>query len=482
MTASKDVRVRIAPSPTGDPHVGLAYITLFNYVFAKKHGGKLILRIEDTDRQRYSPTSQAKIIEALTWLGLAWDEGPDKGGDYGPYVQSERFGIYKKYADELVSKGKAYPCFCTAARLDEMRALKKEQGEMGGYDRHCRRLSANDVQALKDKGTPLVIRFATPEEGVITFKDEIRGNIEIAATQIDDQVLLKSDGFPTYHLANVVDDHLMRITHVIRAEEWISSTPKHVLLYQAFGWDKPEFIHMPILRNADRSKISKRKNPVSLNYYRRKGILPQAMVNFLGLMGWSFSATEETFTLADMIAKFELSHIHLGGPVFDVTKLTRINFHYLQKLDAQAFARHMREDVFSEEFLMKIHPLVADRLEVFEQFVDKFSFFFNGSLPLNMEELIPKGIEVKTFTEFLEKLTAAIEGIELWQKDSIEASLKALLAELGWKAKDFYMPIRLVATGRKDSPPLVESLEALGKEIVRFRVFDAISQVKSKNS
>ncbi len=479
MDHKREVRVRIAPSPTGDPHVGLAYITLFNYVFAKKYQGKLILRIEDTDRQRFSPSSQTKIIEALNWLGLDWDEGPDKGGPYGPYVQSARFDIYKKYADQLVADGKAYPCFCTPERLEKMRAAQKDQHEHGGYDRHCRGLSPEEVAKEKAKGSLFVIRMMTPTQGMVSFRDEIRGQIDIAATQIDDQVLLKSDGFPTYHLANVVDDHLMAITHVIRAEEWISSTPKHVLLYEAFGWEKPQFIHMPILRNADRSKISKRKNPVSLNYYRRKGVLPQAMLNFLGLMGWSFSATCETFSLTEMIEKFTWNDIHLGGPVFDVTKLGRINFHYLQKMGEDAFVKHMRNEVFSDSYLKKIHPLVIDRMDLFEDFVDRFSFFFNGALKLDLAELLPKGINPVDFISFIEKLCLRVDMLELWKKDAIETELKALLTELGWKAKDFYMPIRLMTTGRKDSPPLVETLEALGKEIVRFRLFDALSQVKT---
>ena len=274
------VRVRVAPSPTGDPHVGTAYVTVFNYVFAKKHGGDFILRVEDTDQQRFISSSEQQIYESLRWLGLEWDEGPDIGGDYGPYRQSERKEIHQEHASMLVQKGKAYKCFCTSERLDQVRTEQKANGQRTGYDGFCRSLSQEQIQAREESGAPFVVRLKTPDEGVTSFHDGVRGNIEIKNSQLDDQVLIKSDGFPTYHLANVVDDHLMKISHVIRAEEWISSTPKHVMLYEAFGWEMPVFAHVPILRNANKSKISKRKNPVSLSYYRRKGILPGALVNF----------------------------------------------------------------------------------------------------------------------------------------------------------------------------------------------------------
>src|SRR6266850_1616572 len=337
-TDARPVRVRIAPSPTGDPHVGTAYIALFNYVFAKSQGGKLVLRIEDTDQTRARADSEQMIFDALRWVGLSWDEGPDVGGPFAPYRQSERSELYRDHAAILCQRGEAYRCFCTAERLDKVRVQQLAEKKSPGYDRHCRDLDPADGARRAAEGEAHVIRLKVPLSGPIEFTDKLRGVVSRDAREIDDQVLLKSDGLPTYHLANVVDDHLMEITHVIRAEEWISSTQKHVLLYRAFGWHEPEFIHMPLLRNADKSKISKRKHPVSINYYRDIGILPQALLNFLGLMGWSFGGDREKFTLDEMISVFSWDRISLGGPVFDLAKLTWLNEQYLHELSYEQLA------------------------------------------------------------------------------------------------------------------------------------------------
>src|SRR5688500_11179667 len=294
------VRVRIAPSPTGDPHVGTAYMALFNRAFAHKRGGKFVLRIEDTDQVRYNPTSVAEIIESLGWLNLMPDEGPGIGGEYGPYVQTERRALYAKYAHLLLESGHAYRCFCTSERLAEMRKEQQARKEPTGYDRRCLRLSPDEIQRNLDEGLPYVIRMKTPDEGSTVFMDAIRGEVSIENRVLDDQVILKSDGLPTYHLAVVVDDHLMEITHILRAEEWISSAPKHILLFQAFGWPLPVFAHFPLLRNSDHSKISKRKNNTSIKWYREQGFLPEAMVNFLALMGWSMPDGSEVFTYEDV--------------------------------------------------------------------------------------------------------------------------------------------------------------------------------------
>ena len=302
--SEKRVRVRIAPSPTGDPHVGTAYIGLFNYVFAKHNNGDFLLRIEDTDRTRFSETSEQQIFDMMRWLGINYDEGPDIGGDKGPYRQSERFSIYKEYAEKLVEKGEAYYCFCTPERLQKLRERQVAMKQAPGYDGHCRNLSKEEVEAKLAAGEPYVIRLKMPYEGETIVHDELRGDIVFENSKIDDQVLLKSDGFPTYHLANIVDDHLMGITHVIRAEEWIASTPKHVQLYRAFGWDEPKWYHMPLLRNVDKTKISKRKNPVSMNYYVEEGYLKEGLLNFLALMGWSFGGDKEIFTIEEMVENF----------------------------------------------------------------------------------------------------------------------------------------------------------------------------------
>ena len=299
------VRTRIAPSPTGDPHVGTAYVALFNYAMARKHGGQFVLRIEDTDRQRSSAASEEMIFDSLRWLGLDWDEGPDVGGPYGPYRQSERSEIYTEHANRLVDSGAAYPCFCSRERLTELREEQRRAKAQLGYDGHCRTIPPDEAQRRIDSGEEHVIRLAMPNEGEIVVNDLLRGEVRFDASQIDDQVLIKSDGFPTYHLANVVDDHLMDISHVIRAEEWISSLPKHVQLYRAFGWDEPVFCHLPLLRNTDTSKISKRKNPVSLNHYRRAGYLPEAMLNYLALMGWTMPDERDQFSLSEFVDHFD---------------------------------------------------------------------------------------------------------------------------------------------------------------------------------
>ena len=333
------VRVRIAPSPTGDPHVGTAYIALFNYVFAKKQGGQFILRIEDTDQTRSTLASEEAILRALHWVGLQWDEGPDCGGPFGPYRQSERTALYQQHAQLLVEKGAAYRCFCTAERLEASRHTK---GKSSGYDRRCRYLTKEEVSDRLAAGDKYVIRLAMPLTGETRFFDGLRGDTQFANATIDDQVLLKSDGFPTYHLANVVDDHLMQISHVIRAEEWISSTPKHIRLYQAFGWKQPAFLHMPLLRNPDHSKISKRENPVSLDYYRDVGFFPEALLNFLALMGFAFGGDREKFTLAEMIEVFDWTKVSASGPVFDLQKLTWLNGLYLRELTPEALLSRLR--------------------------------------------------------------------------------------------------------------------------------------------
>lgn len=472
--SKQEVRVRVAPSPTGDPHVGLGYITLFNYAFARSRGGKLVLRIEDTDQSRFQESSERDMMDSLKWLGLAWDEGPDCGGDYGPYRQSERTQIYQDHAARLIESGHAYRCLCTAERLDELRLQQKQAKQTTRYDGHCRELVEADKQQAIDSGQPYVVRLKMPREGTSTFEDALRGEVSFDFERLDDQVIIKSDGFPTYHLANVVDDHLMKITHVIRAEEWINSTPKHTMLYQAFGWTPPVFVHMPLIRNADRSKISKRKNPVSLLYYRQAGYLPRAMVNFFALMGWSFGDDTEVFSLADMVDRFELDSIHLGGPVFDLDKLRWLNAHYLRELSAQDFATHLLSNVFTHERLQAMQPLASPRMETMAQFVPNNSFFFADELSLSPEELLSKGVEPaeqrRIFASLLERLDQHYD----WRTESLDALLKSHLAELEVKARAYFMPIRIAVTGRKDSPPLPDTLAVLGREMVRHRLRTAI--------
>lgn len=471
------VRTRIAPSPTGDPHVGTAYVALFNYAWARKHGGQFILRIEDTDRERSSRASEEMIFQSLRWLGLTWDEGPDVGGPHAPYRQSERLAIYQEHVEELLERGGAYPCFCTKERLDALREQQRRaKAPVMGYDRHCRRLPKAEAQARR-KSEPHVVRLAMPTEGVTRVRDYLRGDLEFDNTVIDDQVLLKSDGYPTYHLANVVDDHLMGVTHVIRAEEWISSLPKHAQLYRAFRWEEPVFCHLPLLRNADRSKISKRKNPTSLNFYRRAGFLPEALLNYLALMGWTMPDGREEFTLDEFVHAFTLDRIVLGGPVFDLTKLTWLNGKYIRALSAEELLERLRGELLSDEYLLRVMPLVRERIDKLEDFIAYSAFFFVGEVTYDQQarrKLVPKGREGEEVAALLaDLLEERIDPLLEWRKETLEASLREFAQQRGWKAADLFMTVRVAVTGRTATPPLFETMEVLGKEVCRRRLRNA---------
>jgi glutamyl-tRNA synthetase len=470
------IRVRIAPSPTGDPHVGTAYIGLLNYIYARQRGGKFVLRIEDTDRARFVATSEQMIFDALRWAGLTWDEGPDVGGPYGPYRQSERSEIYRQHADLLLANGTAYRCFCTADELDASRKQQMAAKLPPRYPGTCRNLTPQQIAANEAANKPFVIRMAVPTGASTTFRDELRGDITFDHNNVDDQVLMKSDGFPTYHLANVVDDHLMQITDVIRAEEWISSTPKHVLLYKAFDWQQPRFWHMPLLRNLDKSKISKRKNPVSLIYYRQAGFLPEALVNFLGLMGGGMpegtGPIAEKFTLPEMVQHFEIKNIRLGGPVFDLTKLKWLNGEYLRALTPEAFFTAVRTQVFGDDYLRQISALMQTRIEILGQFGDLTDFFFKDDVLPSQEVFLPKKRTLEETLAFAAEQLTILEATD-WTHEAMEPALKKLGEEKSWSVKENFMLLRAILTGSTMSPPLLESLIVFGKarSLDRFRRF-----------
>jgi glutamyl-tRNA synthetase len=475
---STEVRTRIAPSPTGDPHVGTAYVALFNYALARQTGGSFVLRIEDTDRQRSSAASEQQILAALSWLGLEWNEGPDVGGEFGPYRQSERTEIYREHVAQLVAKGAAYPCFCTRERLDELRAEQKAAKGRFGYDRLCRSIDTKEAQQRVAAGEEHVIRLAMPTEGETVAHDLLRGDIVIANEQVDDQILLKSDGHPTYHLANVIDDHLMAITHVIRAEEWISSLPKHVQLYRAFGWDAPVFCHLPLLRNADTSKISKRKNPVSLDHYKQAGILPEALLNYLALMGWTMHDERDQFTLSEFIAEFGLENISLGGPVFDLDKLNWLNGKYIRDLSVDDLLTRMQRTVLSDDYLEAIVPLVQERIDTLADFVPYADFFFAGDVRYE-ESALPKLVAKnhsppQTAKAFRVLLEERLDTILEWNAANIELAIRAFCEAGDWNPKELFMPIRIAITGRTATPPLFETMEVLGKPRCRWRLRRAI--------
>jgi glutamyl-tRNA synthetase len=484
-SVDRPVRVRIAPSPTGDPHVGTAYIALFNYAFARQQRGAFVLRIEDTDQSRARADSERMIYEALRWIGLTWDEGPDVGGPYAPYRQSERGEHYKDHAGVLLDAGKAYRCFCTEDRLAKLRLAQQAAKAPLGYDRHCRDIDPHEATRRAAAGEPHVVRLKVPLEGPIVFEDRLRGAITRDAKEIDDQVLLKSDGMPTYHLANVVDDHLMQITHVIRAEEWLSSTQKHVLLYRAFDWQAPEFIHMPLLRNADKSKISKRKNPVSINYYRDIGILPRALLNFLGTLGWSMGGDREKFTLDEMIAAFSWDRVSLGGPVFDLDKLRALNQRYIHELDYDALADALVAWRLNRDYLAKLMPLVRERVQKLDEVVPLVEFFFTGDLdyaPVVAEMVVP-GVANADVKKALLALVEKLEAREGWTREVLDDEVTKWYQELGWTKGQALTLLRLAITARPHSPPLFETIAAIGKEIARRRLrraADAVGANKAK--
>jgi glutamyl-tRNA synthetase len=476
------VRVRIAPSPTGDPHVGTAYIGLINYIYARQRSGKFVLRIEDTDRARFVATSEQEIFNSLRWLGLIWDEGPDVGGPYGPYRQSERTEIYREHCDILLANGTAYRSFETPEELEALRQRQIAAKLPPRYDGAHRNLTPQQIDGFLAEGRPYVVRMKVPPHTgdtttSTTFRDELRGDITFEHNNVDDQVLMKSDGFPTYHLANVVDDHLMQITDVIRAEEWISSTPKHVLLYRAFGWQQPRFWHMPLLRNLDKSKISKRKNPVSLIYYRQAGFLPEAVINFLGLMGGGMpapttesgtgqpaakSSEADIFTLSDMIARFDVKNIRLGGPVFDLTKLKWLNGEYIRALTPEAFFTALRSTILSDSYLSQIASLVQTRIETLGQFGDLTHFFFADDILPTPEVFVPKKRSLEETLVFAAEQLTILEATE-WTTVALEPALKKLGEEKSWSVKENFMLLRAIITGSTMSPPLLESMVVFGK-------------------
>ncbi len=460
------IRVRIAPSPTGDPHVGTAYIGLINFIYARQRQGQFVLRIEDTDRTRFVASSEQMIFDALKWVGLSWDEGPDVGGPYGPYRQSERTEIYREHAELLLTNQTAYRCFCTPEELEASRKAQMAAKLPPRYAGTCRELPLSTIAANLAAEKPFVIRLRVPAEGSTTFTDELRGQITFDHFNVDDQVLMKSDGFPTYHLANVVDDHLMHITDVIRAEEWISSTPKHVLLYAAFGWNLPRFWHMPLLRNLDKSKISKRKNPVSLIYYRQAGFLPQAVLNFLGLMGGGMPKEinngTEKFTLPEMIEHFDVKNIRLGGPVFDLTKLKWLNGEYIRALSPEDFYAALRTTVLSDAYLSSIAPLVQTRIETLGQFGNLTHFLFADDVVPSAEVFVPKNRTLEETVAFAAEQLVVLEATD-WATDQLEQALKKLGEEKSWSVKENFMLLRAIVTGGTTSPPLMESVVVFGK-------------------
>src|SRR5215472_8646707 len=472
------VRTRVAPSPTGDPHVGTAYVALFNYCFAKKHGGEFILRIEDTDITRSNAQSEAAILSCLRWLGLGWDEGPDVGGPHAPYRQSERSQIYRRYAEQLLVEGHAFRCFCTPERLERMREAQKAAAKRPGYDGFCLRMAPAEVESKLAAQVPFVIRMKVPSEGSCVIKDLLRGDIVIGWDTVDMQILLKADGMPTYHLANVVDDHLMEISHILRGEEWINSAPKHKLLYEYFGWEMPVLCHLPLLRNPDKSKLSKRKNPTSLLFYERMGFLPEALLNYLGLMAWSMPSGEEKFTLQGMVDQFSLERVSLGGPVFDLQKLQWLNGRWIREaLNDEEFSRRVRQWALNEEYLMRLVPLVRSRISVLGDLGALTAPFFSGIVGITLEQLLDGKLDRDSVSVALEVALTRIEEVKEWTKTEIEEMLRVISTDMGTKFRDFLRPFFIAIAGSPVSVPLFDAMELLGRDLCRARLRHALGLV-----
>ena len=493
----KKVVTRFAPSPTGYLHVGGLRTALYSYLYAKKHGGTFILRIEDTDRERFVEDGVRNILDSLYWAGIVPDEGVCldgeehivQKGDHGPYIQSERLPIYAKYAQELIEKGIAYRCFCTRERLDEVRKQKQDAGLVPKYDRHCLTLSSEDIAQKLAANETHVVRLKIPDEGVTTFFDEIRGEISYPNKDLDDQVLMKSDGFPTYHMAVVVDDHEMRVTHVIRGEEWISSTPKHIILYEAFGWDIPKHAHLPLLLNADRSKLSKRQGDVAVLDYTQKSYLPEAMINFVAFLGWNPGTEQELFSIEELIRDFSLDKVSKSGAFFNVEKLDWFNREHMRHISDQEFATQLTKYTprvreipgFSEAIFTRIVPIIRERIAKYaelEQMIEntEIQFFFSATA-YNKELLVPKKSSADITKEHLGTLLPMIEAIPEWTAEGIKTALWDYATEKG--RGEVLWPMRVALSGLEKSPDPFSIAAIIGQQETIKRITHALSLLEN---
>jgi glutamyl-tRNA synthetase len=484
-----NVRDRYAPSPTGIPHVGNIRTALFNYLLARRHGGTFMLRIEDTDQKRLDENALDGIKESLRWLGLDWDEGPDVGGPYEPYVQSERLAIYAEHARILIEKSAAYECFCSPERLDQVRAEQQKRKEPPRYDRFCRELTDEQRAAKRAEGITPVVRFKMPLDGVTLAADFLRGEIEFENATLDDFVLLKSDGFPTYQLGAIVDDHLMGITHVLRGDEWISSLPRNVLTYQAFGWEPPVIVHLPVIVGPDKAKLSKRHGAQSALEYRSEGFLPEAMFNFLGLLGWSLDDHSVIISREQFIENFALERLGKNPAVFDIEKLRWMNGVYIREVVSEdrlveLLVERLDHDLspaaqrpIDEDLVRKLLPLIRERMQTLAEAAPMVEGFFTDELHHSRDELLGKKFRdnASGARDALASAKARLESLSAFDHASLESTLRALADESGVKAGDLFMLLRVATTGKPVSPPLFESMEVLGRDRCLNRIDQAIA-------
>ncbi|HYE22188.1 MAG TPA: glutamate--tRNA ligase [Verrucomicrobiae bacterium] len=488
---SKNVRTRMAPSPTGFFHVGSLRTALYNYLFAKKHGGKFILRIEDTDQNRIVEGALENIVQSLHEFGLEADEGPywenqiKERGDKGPYLQSQRLEMYRQYAQELVDKKAAYYCFCTPQRLEELRNSQEAQKLPPKYDKHCLKLSDEEVRKKLTEKEPYVIRLNVPADQTIRFTDLAHGEITISTNDVDDQVLLKSDGFPTYHLAVVVDDHAMEISHVIRGDEWIPSTPKHILLYSSFGWESPQYVHLPLLLSKSKKKLSKREGDVAVKDFIKQGYLPEALLNFVALLGWNPKTEQEVFTLKELIEQFDVNKLNKSGAVFDLEKLDWINGLYIRKLSAEdllvKLEPYLKENNFEienypKQYLVKIIKLEQERLKKLSEIGERVSYFFLEP-EYSPDLLIWKKTDKETIRKNLNSIQVMLSGIPLenFNQEYLEREIKSFIEKNELKTGEVLWPLRVALTGVDASPGPFEIMDAFGvlsngKDLVLKRI------------
>ncbi len=484
------IRVRYAPSPTGQPHLGNVRTALFNWLFARRYGGKFVVRIEDTDQERAVDGVVDAILESLRWLELDWDEGPDADGPYGPYVQSQRLGIYHEATDRLISAGNAYRCYCTRERLDELRkANRANNAPNPGYDGHCRNLTQADLRDQEGNHTPHTVRFVMPDQGETELVDLIRGDVSWDNALLDDFVILKSDGFPTYHLANVLDDHLMEISHVLRAEEWLSSTPRHLQLYGALGYEPPLFGHLPMILGPDRSKLSKRHGATALLEYRDAGYLSEAMVNFMALLGWSLDDKTDVISREELAQVFSLDQVGKSGAIFDTERLLWMNGVYIRGLEPDELARRaypfVREELPSlsrapgPEELARVMPLLQERLKTLRDAPDMASYFFRDDLEYDASLLVPKGMERDAAASALHGAHRTLVNLHDFSAAALEESLRTLTGELEVSGRQLFGALRVATTGRTAAPPLFETMEALGRERCLKRIHRACEMLEA---
>jgi len=472
-----NVRVRYAPSPTGFQHVGGLRTALFSYLFAKARGGKFYLRLEDTDQSRYNAEAEADLYESLRWAGIEWDEGPDKGGPYGPYVQSKRLDLYKKYAKQLVETGHAYECYCTPARLDALRQEQEKAKQPLGYDRHCARLGESERSVLKaraayDDREP-VVRFHQTSEGDTTVEDELLGSISKANSDLPvDPVMLKSDGFPTYHLAHVVDDHLMETSHVLRAQEWLPSAPLHVQLFQAFGWSVPRYVHLPLILGPDGQKLSKRHGSTSVRQFREDGYTAEGLVNYLALLGWSYDDSREFFSLKELEQVFSLNKLSKSPAVFDYKKLEHFNGHAIRQLTLPQLKSLLKPELtnFSDAELDGYLPLIQERLKFLKDAREALGFVHRAPSTWVREDFVPKKLDEAAAIALLNAALPLLVGVETRDDETNEAHFRARGEELGYKLGDMMQPLRVAICGGKVSPPMFGVLRLLGEAETQRRV------------